>query len=43
VKQKPLGGFRRKWKDNIKMDITELSCNDVKLEWVGTGLNGEIS
>jgi hypothetical protein len=28
-----LGGHRRRWKDNIKMDLQEIGCGG--MEWIG--------
>jgi len=30
--KRPLGRFRRKWEDNIKMDLQEVGCGGV--DWI---------
>ena len=30
--KRPLGGTRRKWEDNIKMDLQEVGCGD--MDWI---------
>jgi hypothetical protein len=38
--KRPLGGPRRRWKDNIKMDLQEVGCGGVdwiELARIGTG------
>jgi hypothetical protein len=30
--KRPLGGTRRRWEDNIKMDLQEVGCGG--LEWI---------
>jgi hypothetical protein len=31
--KRPLGGHRRRWEDNIKMDLQEVGCGSV--DWIG--------
>ena len=31
--KRPLGGPRRRWVDNIRMDLQEVGCEDV--DWIG--------
>jgi hypothetical protein len=31
--KRPLGRLRRRWMDNIKMDLSEIGLNDV--DWIG--------
>jgi 3-oxoacyl-ACP reductase-like protein len=31
--KKPLGRSRRRWEDNIKMDLQEVGC--VGMDWIG--------
>jgi hypothetical protein len=31
-RKRPLGRFRRRWEDNIKLDLQELECGDI--EWI---------
>jgi hypothetical protein len=31
--KRPLVGLRRRWKDNIKMDIQEVGCGGI--DWIG--------
>jgi hypothetical protein len=33
--KRPLGRPRRRWEDNIKMDLQEVGCGG--MEWIGTG------
>jgi len=35
--KRPLGRLRRRWVDNIKMDIQEVGCGHV--EWIGLAQN----
>jgi len=35
--RRPLGRRRRRWEDNIKMDLEEMSFRDV--EWIDLGLD----
>jgi hypothetical protein len=30
--KRPLGGLRRRWKDNIKVDLQEVGCRDI--DWI---------
>jgi len=32
VGKRPLGGLRRRWKDNIKMDLQEVGCGG--MNWI---------
>jgi hypothetical protein len=39
--RRPLGKPRRKWKDNIKMDVQEVGCGVwTGLSWLRTGTSG---
>jgi hypothetical protein len=31
--RRPLGGTKRRWLDNIRMDLVEVGCGDV--DWIG--------
>jgi hypothetical protein len=33
--KRPLGRPRRRWVDNIRMDLGEVGCGNV--DWIGTG------
>ena len=33
----PLGGPRRRWEDNIKMDLQEAGCGDI--DWIDLALD----
>jgi hypothetical protein len=33
--KRPLGRPRRRWEDNIKMDLQEVGCSG--MDWIGTG------
>jgi hypothetical protein len=35
--KRPLGGPRRRWEDNIRMDFQEMGCGGYGLNWVGSG------
>jgi hypothetical protein len=34
---RPLGRHRRRWGDNIKMDLQEVGCGVYGLDWADTG------
>jgi len=36
-KERLLGGPRRKWEDNIKMDLHEVGCGGYGLDRAGSG------
>jgi hypothetical protein len=38
--KRPLGRPRRRWVDNIKMDLVEVGWGDV--DWLRTGTGGEL-
>jgi hypothetical protein len=31
--KRPMGGPRRRWEDNIRMDLQEVECGD--MDWIG--------
>ena len=35
--KRPLGRPRRRWKDNIKVDLQEVGCGD--MDWIGVALD----
>jgi hypothetical protein len=35
--KRPLGRPRRRWDDNIKMDLQEVGCGDI--DWIGLALD----
>jgi len=35
--KRPLGRHRRRWEDNIKMDLQEVGCGRHGLDWAGSG------
>ena len=35
--KRPLGRPRRRWEDNIKMDLQEVGCGRHGLDWAGSG------
>jgi hypothetical protein len=35
--KRPLGRHRRRWVDNIKMDLQEVGCGVYELDWAGPG------
>ena len=35
--KRPLGRTRRKWENNIKMDLQEVGCGDIKLDRAAPG------
>jgi hypothetical protein len=38
--KRPVGRPRRRWEDNIEMDLQEVGCGGmdwIKLLWIGTG------
>jgi hypothetical protein len=37
VEKRPLGRPRRRWVDNIRMDLGEVGWGDVELDWSGSG------
>jgi hypothetical protein len=44
--KKPLGTPRRRWVDNIKMDLREIECDGVDwigLAWLGIGTSEQLN
>jgi hypothetical protein len=39
-RKRPLGRLRRRWMDNIKMDLLEIGLNVV--DWLRIGTDGEL-
>jgi hypothetical protein len=39
-KKRPLGRPRRRWEDNIRMDLREIFSGG--MDWLGIGINGEL-
>ena len=41
--KRPLGRLRRRWEDNIKMDLQEVGCGGVRTgsSWLRIGTDGE--
>jgi hypothetical protein len=37
--KRPLGRPRRRWKDNIRMDLQEVGCGDI--DWIGLAQDGD--
>jgi hypothetical protein len=35
--KRPQGRPRYRWVNNIKMELREIRCDDVKLDWPGSG------
>jgi hypothetical protein len=35
--KRPLGGPRRRWEDNINMDLQEVGCRDMDPVFAGSG------
>ena len=35
--KRPLGGSRRRWEDNIKMDLQEIGCR--RIDWIELALD----
>jgi hypothetical protein len=35
--KRPLGIPRRRWEDNIRMDLKEVGCGGFVLDWAGLG------
>jgi hypothetical protein len=35
--KRPLGGPRRRWEDNIKMDLQKVGCRGIGLDRAGSG------
>jgi hypothetical protein len=41
--KRPIGRPRRRWLDNIGMDLVEVGCGDVDwIVWLRTGTGGEL-
>jgi hypothetical protein len=40
--KRPLGRPRRRWVDNIRMDLGEVGWGDVDLFWLRIGTGGEL-
>ena len=38
--KRPLGGPKRRWKDNIKTDLQEVRCGGIDWIWLRTGTGG---
>jgi hypothetical protein len=37
LRKAPLGRHRRRWEDNIKMDLQEVGCGEFGLDQTGSG------
>jgi hypothetical protein len=35
--RRPLGRLKRRWLDNIRMDLVEVGWGNVRLDWSGSG------